>query len=386
SLHKLKEIGKKNNISGLIIHNKKTVTQHEPYVNCTAGLWVPTAGITLPYTCTIAFAETATINGVNFFLEHKVINIQNKQNRFTIQTTKNELTTDILINASGLNCHNILSMVEKPDFNIYPCRGEYLVIDKAYSSLINSMIYPAPVPDLGVLGVHITPTIEGNILLGPSAEFIKELDDKQTTKTTMNQLFNEAQNLIPTLQKKAIINAYAGIRCKLAPPEQGGWADYQIYENTQKPGMINLIGIESPGLTAAPAIAQYVTNIIKGKISLQPKKKIKPRPQYQRFYDLPQKTQETLLQKDNRWGHIICRCEHITEREIIDALSNPLGAQTISSVKYRCRAGMGRCQGGFCTQHIIKIMQQQFNQNITDIRLHTPNSHLFTRKNREEPT
>jgi glycerol-3-phosphate dehydrogenase len=200
----------------------------------------------------------------------------------------------------------------------------------------------------------------------------------------MKQLFTEAQKLIPNLPKKAIINAYAGIRCKLALPSQGGWKDYIIQESTHIPNMINLIGIESPGLTAAPAIAQHITTLIKQKIDLQPKQHIKKPPNQPRFIDQPQKIQEQLLKQDPRWGHIICRCEHITERDIINALNNPLGAHTLSSIKYRCRAGMGRCQGGFCTQHLIKIIQEHKNQPITNVRLHTPHSYLFTRRNRED--
>lgn len=382
-LQKLQKTGRQNNIPNLEIHDRSTVTQHEPHVRCTAGLWVPSAGITPPYTATIAMAETAILNDIDYYLETEVTNIQKNHNRFTLQTTQKDFTTDILINAAGLNCHNIVSMIETPEFNIYPCRGEYLVLDKTHSSLITSMIYPIPIPELSVLGVHITPTIDGNILLGPSAEFIREPDDTQTTKTSMKQLFTEAQNLIPSLPKKAIINAYAGIRCKLAPPEHCDWKDFHIAESTQTPNMINLIGIESPGLTAAPAIAHHIIAMIKEKIPLQPKTKIKPRSHYQRFIEQPPNTQEILLQQDPRWGHIICRCEHITEREIIDALNNPLKTQSLSSIKYRCRAGMGRCQGGFCTQHIIKIIQQQSNLNITDIHLHSPHSHLFTRQNRE---
>jgi glycerol-3-phosphate dehydrogenase len=383
-LQKLKETGKQNQIPNLTIHDNTTVALNEPHVTCTAGLWVPTAGINLPYTTTITMAEAALLNNLDFHLETHVKNIHKKNSKFTIQTNQHTYTCDILINAAGLNCHHIISMVETPNFTIYPCRGEYLVLDKTYSYLINSMIYPLPDPTLDVLGVHITPTIEGNILLGPSAEFITDPNATQTTAPTMKQLFTEAQKLIPNLPKKAIINAYAGIRCKLALPSQGGWKDYIIQESTHIPNMINLIGIESPGLTAAPAIAQQITTLIKQKIDLQPKQHIKKPPNQPRFIDQPQKIQEQLLKQDPRWGHIICRCEHITERDIINALNNPLGAHTLSSIKYRCRAGMGRCQGGFCTQHLIKIIQEHKNQPITNVRLHTPHSYLFTRRNRED--
>jgi glycerol-3-phosphate dehydrogenase len=383
-LKKLKETGTQNHIPNLKIHDKSTVSLNEPHVTCTQGLWVPTAGITLPYTATIHMAEAAILNNIDFYLETPVKKIHKQHDKFILETNHGTYRSDILINAAGLNCHNIVSMVETPNFTIYPCRGEYLVLDKTYSNLITSMIYPLPDPALGVLGIHITPTIEGNILIGPSAEFITNPDATQTTAPTMKQLFTEAQKLIPQLPKKAVINAYAGIRCKLAPPTQGGWKDYTIQESIQTPNMINLIGIESPGLTAAPAIAYHITTLIKQKIDLQPKTHIKKPPHQPRFIDQPQHIQEQLLKQDPRWGHIICRCEHITERDIINALNNPLEAHTLTSIKFRCRAGMGRCQGGFCTQHLIKIIQQHKKQPITQLRLHTPKSYLFTRKNRED--
>jgi len=275
-------------------------------------------------------------------------------------------------------------MLEKPDFKIYPCRGEYLVLDKKYSSLVNSMIYPVPVTELGVLGVHITPTIHGNILLGPSAEFIEDSDDKKTTKDIMKTLFSEAKDIIPSLPKKAVINAYSGIRCKLASSEEGGWADYRIEESSHNPGLINLIGIESPGLTGAPAIAKKVAVMISKYINLEKKTNFKKaRPKMKSFSEMTPKQQNELIKKDERWGRIVCRCEHITEAEVINALSTPLGARTLASVKYRCRAGMGRCQGGFCTQHIVRILEENFKVDISDIKLKSPESNLFYGRTRE---
>jgi glycerol-3-phosphate dehydrogenase len=275
-------------------------------------------------------------------------------------------------------------MVEKPDFEVYPCRGEYLVLDKKYSSLITSMIYPVPIKGTGVLGVHITPTIEGNILIGPSAEFIDDRDDKSNTKNMMDILYKEANDIIPAIPKNAVINAYSGIRCKIASPEEGGLADYRIEESKQNLGMINLLGIESPGLTGAPAIAKHVSKMISKHVDLEPKKDFKFFKKDQRFNEFPPKKQQELIKNDERWGRIICRCEHISEKEVIDALSNPLNAKSLSSVRYRCRAGMGRCQGGFCTQHIVRIMEKQFGMDIKDIKLKSSDSHLFVRRTREE--
>jgi glycerol-3-phosphate dehydrogenase len=381
-LESLKKIGDKNNVPNLKIVSGKHVKKNEPNVTCHSALWVPTAGIILPYEFTISLAENAAYNDVIFFLNTEVKNIEKKDN-FHIKTNNGTFNVDTLINAAGIDCRKIISMVEKPDFQVYPCRGEYLVLDKNYSSLISSMIYPVPVKEMGVLGVHITPTIEGNILLGPSAEFINESYDKSTTKIMMDKLLFEAKEIINNLPEKAVINAYSGIRCKLASPDEGGWADYRIEESKKTPGLINLLGIESPGLTAAPVIAKYVVDIISKYVKLELKNDFKIIKKSKRFNELTQLEQSRLLKQDERWGRIICRCEHITEKEVIDALSNPLGAKSISSVKYRCRAGMGRCQGGFCTQHIVRIMEEQFYMNIRDIKLNSPKSNLFFGRNRE---
>lgn len=379
----LKEVGSKNNVIGLEIMDKVKLKEIEPNVPCHRALWVPSAGIVLPYQMTIAFAENAAINGVSFFLESNVNDIKIVNDRFKIFTNKGVFEAQILINASGIRCREIVSMLEEPDFDVYPCRGEYLVLDKNYSNLITSMIYPIPPKELGVLGVHITPTIEGNILLGPSAEFISDFDENITTRSMMDNLLVEAKEIIPSLPRKAVINAYSGIRCKLAPPQEGGWADYRIEESKYILGMINLIGIESPGLTAAPAIAKKVADMVSTHLDLEKKQDFNIRKfRENRFSEMDLKQRAELIKKDESWGRIVCRCEHVTEAEVIEALSNPLGAKTISAVKYRCRAGMGRCQGGFCTQHIVRIMEDCFNIKTDDIKLKSPDSRLFCGRNR----
>ena len=381
-IERLKKVGEKNKVSGLKIVSNSEIS--EKNVTCSSALWVPTAGIVTPYNFTINLAENAAENNVRFCLETKVISLKKQRNRFLIQTNKGEFTSDFVINASGLNCEEIVSMLEEPDFKVYPCRGEYLVLDKKYRALVNSMIYPVPVEKLGVLGVHITPTVEGNILLGPSAEFIGGSEDKKTTKDMMKTLLSEAKEIIPKLPDNAVINAYSGVRCKLASSEQGGWVDYRIEESNQNPGFINLLGIESPGLTGAPAIAKYVADMISKHFELVKNndfKKAKPR--MIRFFEMTSKQQNDLIRRDERWGRIVCRCEHITEAEVINALSNPIGAHTLSSVKYRCRAGMGRCQGGFCTQHIIRIIEENFDTDIENMKLKSPDSYLFSGRTRE---
>jgi glycerol-3-phosphate dehydrogenase len=148
--------------------------------------------------------------------------------------------------------------------------------------------------------------------------------------------------------------------------------------------MINLLGIESPGITGATAIAKYVTEMISKNIEIRKKDDYKKaKPKLKRFSEMTAQQQSDLIKKDARWGRIVCRCEHITEAEVINALSNPIGAKSLSSVKYRCRAGMGRCQGGFCTQHIVRLLEENFGTNVNDIKLKSPKSYLFSGRTRE---
>ncbi|RLF50321.1 MAG: FAD/NAD(P)-binding oxidoreductase [Thermoplasmata archaeon] len=383
-LERLKKVGEENNVPGLEILSGREVKQKEPNVSCYRGLWVPTAGIVLPYEFTIALAENAVLNDVVFYLETKVNGLKKTKDGFLIETNKGVFQSRVVINAAGLNCRDVVSMLEKPDFNVYPCRGEYLILDKEYSSLVNSMIYPVPVKELGVLGVHITPTIEGNILLGPSAEFIDDLEATCTTRDMMKTLMEEVRVIIPDIPEEGVISAYSGIRCKLASPSEGGWADFRIEESRKNPGLINLLGIESPGLTAAPAIAKKISDMLSDFFDMSLKDDFKTKRIFdKRFSEMSLDEKSKLVKSNNRHGRIICRCEQVTEGEVIDALSNLLGAKSLSSVKYRCRAGMGRCQGGFCTQHIVRVMEKNFDMDVKEIKLKSSESNLFVGRTRE---
>ena len=189
-LIKLKKNGIENNVKGLRLIEAEEINSNEPNISSKYALFVPSAGITLPYQLTIALAENSIINGVKFLLETKII--------------------------------DIVQMLEEPDFKVYPCRGEYLVLDKNCNSLIKKLIYPIPQKKYGFLGIHITPTIDGNILLGPTFEYINNINDTKTTKEKMNLILNEVKEIIPSVNEKAVINAYSGIRCKISPPEYDG--------------------------------------------------------------------------------------------------------------------------------------------------------------------
>jgi glycerol-3-phosphate dehydrogenase len=260
---------------------------------------------------------------------------------------------------------------------VYPCRGEYLILDKSYKTLINHLVYPPPEYGSGGLGIHLTPTLEGNILIGPSARFIAKKEDRQTTKEAMDLLLQGALGFLKELPKDAIIQSYAGIRCKLVPQGCETLGDFIIEEDPNVERFINLMGIESPGLSAAPAIAKMVLEIIGKKEELNDKEKFVKRTHGPRFHKLDMKGKEKLVESHPQHGHLICRCENVTEREILDALDNPLGVKTLAGMKYRSRATMGRCQGGFCRARIVRILEENFGADVGDISFRGKGSELF---------
>jgi glycerol-3-phosphate dehydrogenase len=377
ALEKLKNVGSENKVEGLEDLDTRKLEELEPNIKAKSGLWVPSAGIVSPYELTIALAESAWENNVEIFLDSEVTGISIGEREFEIKTSKNTFFSNWIINSAGVNCDSISNIVGIEKHKVYPCRGEYLILDKSYSHLINHLIYPPPENGSGGLGVHLTPTLEGNILIGPSARYIEGKEDTKTTKEALDKLLIGAASFLKELPKDAIIQSYAGIRCKLIPQGCETSGDFVIEEDPEVEGFINLMGIESPGLSAAPAIAQLVVDIIKGKEDLVQKENFKTRAHHPRFHKLDLDGKSSRIEANPKNGHLICRCENVTEQEINKALENPLGVKTLAAVKYRSRATMGRCQGGFCRARIVKVLEEQFNVNIEDITFRGKGSHLF---------
>ena len=242
-------------------------------------------------------------------------------------------------------------------------------------------VYPAPRKGIGGLGVHLTPTTAGNIIIGPSAEYISQIDDLSTTRPVMDELFAKAKALMPALERKYIIGSYAGIRPKLAPPEEGGYRDFIIQEEADCPGLINLIGIESPGLTASVPIARMVRGIIGERMPLEEKKDfVAKRKGPIRFRDLSEEEQAELIREDSEFGEIICRCQKVTKREIRNAIENPFGARSISAIKYRAWATTGRCNGGYCLTRIVDMLVNEYGVKPEEITYRSTGSELFSGK------
>ena len=377
-LYNMQYVGSMNGAE-LHIVGKDFIKEKEPFIDGKAAMYSPNSAITSPYELTIAYAENAHTNGVDIKLNTEVVEIKKKNTKFLIETNNGLFETNYVINSAGLFSDFIASFSGEDRYKIYPCRGEYYVLDKNASDLISRLVYPVPPENAGGYGIHLTPTIDGNILIGPSNEYINDVENEATTKEVMDQLIKEAQNFLPAINRDLVIRSYSGIRSKIVPPEIGGFTDFVIEKSPKYDNFINLIGIESPGLTSAPGIAKYVVDIIDKMENLQQDEDYDgKRDGITKFDQLTLQKQKELAESNPNYRDIVCRCENITKQEIIDALKNPLGVKTLKGVKYRARATMGRCQGGYCIARIIKIMQEEFGFDVKELKLESNKSKLFS--------
>ena len=375
-LEGLKAVGEGNGVEGLTIISGEELKKREPRLDALYALYSSVAGIFPPYLFTIALAENALNNGVKIHVNTEVSAIKQVSNVYKVTTNQGIFYADIVVNSAGLYADRISTMIGFDNYKLYPCRGEYLILDKNCRDLINSMVYPVPPRIAGVLGVHLTPTLDGNILIGPSEEFINGREDTRTTKEKIRELFEGAKSLLPSIPLNQVIYGFSAVRSKITPPEEKGSRDFIIREDVEN--FINMIGMESPGLTASPAIAKLVVQMIKKKIDLEEKTDFKPiRKRTTPFSEASRTEQASLIKADSAYGEIVCRCEHVSKREVLDALDNPISEKTIAAVKYRTRAGMGRCHGGFCLPKIVEILREEYGVPPAEIKLKNLSSCLF---------
>ena len=405
SLKSLKEQGDRNGCPGLEIIDRQQLKVLAPFIEGEFALYSPMTGILNTFTYTIALAENAHKNGVDFFLGREVTEIRsdspyNPDNtygsdsptKFTIRTRRNSVGTSYkpelppvesfhtrwIINSAGLQSDTIARMLGVNDYTIYPCRGEYFILDRKLSPYLSMPAYPVPNVKTGGLGVHLTPTVDGTILIGPSAEYIDNKDDYASTQAVMDLLLKEGAEIFPTLSAASVIRSYTGIRPKLVSKTKGGYADFVIEESSSHPQAINLIGIESPGLTSSLPIARYVVEMIAEKEDLTVNSDFDP---FQSgilcFKDQSADEKRRLIAADPDYGEIICRCETVTRAEILAAIHNPLGVETFSGIKVRTRAMMGRCQGGYCQTRIAELLMEEKQMEPQELLYLRSGSHMF---------
>jgi len=383
TLHHLKEQGEANNVPDLKIIEPDEMQSIQPGVSGIKALHSPSTGVISPYGLTIALAENAFENGVRFSLGSEVTGIEKDDSGFKVELNSDKsVYSECLINAAGLYSAKVAGMIGINEYKIYPCRGEYYVLDKRLKGALSVLVYPVPGHghDSSGLGIHLTSTVDGNILIGPSNEYIDEFRDLATTAEVMQKLKKEGFELLPGLSQADFIRTFSGLRPKQNPPEVGGFKDFVIESRKDVHGFINLIGIESPGLTSAPAIAEKVRGLLSELTSLEGKEEFNPeRPGFEgHFNELTKEERADLIKQNPDYGEIMCRCEQITRKEILDAINNPLGTRILVGIKNRSRAMMGRCQGGFCMPRIVRLLEEEFGYSPEDYLLKSIESPLFS--------
>ena len=377
TLSRLKAQGEENGCRGLRLLTQEELRAKLPQVGGIGALESPETAVFDPFLYTVALAENAHRNGVQFFLNHQVTAIQKTPEGFRVTAGDKVFTARRLVNCAGLFSAEVAALAGVDRYHIYPCRGEYFILDK--TDILPMPIYPAPKAGIGGLGVHLTPTIHGNIIIGPSAEYIEDPADTASTQPVMDKLWAEAQQLLPGLKGRHIIGSYAGIRPKQAPPGEGGFRDFVIREEVACPGLVNLIGIESPGLTASLPIGRMVAGILSLSMDMTEKKDFIPtRKGILRFRDQSPEVQARLIAQDPDYGEVVCRCQTVTKAEVRQAIENPLGARTVSAIKYRAWATTGRCSGGYCLPKIAEILTKEYGLAPEDITHRGEGSQLFT--------
>lgn len=325
-----------------------------------AVLTLPTGGIVCPYGFTIALAENAYTNGVAFLFNTEVKKLTKEEDFFHLATNQGVLEARIVINAAGVYADKINNMISKIKYHILPRKGEYLLFDKVAGQAVSRTLFQ--IPTLMGKGVLVTPTVSGNLLVGPTAKDMENRSDVTTTKEALKEVMQKGERSVQAFPMNQLITSFAGLR---AHEEKG---DFVIGEALDVSGFINALGIESPGLTSAPAIAEYITNLVIKKTQAPPNKNFNPiRKKDIKFSEATEEERKELIKKDKRYGKIVCRCENVTEAEIIQAIEAPLGAKTVDAVKRRTRAGMGRCQSGFCMNRVLELLAEAQNKPIEEI-------------------
>lgn len=355
-LQMLYQRGLDNGVNDLQILNSNTeVARLEPNISPDAigALYAPSAGITCPYELAVAAAENAVENGTQLKLQTQVTGVKNKNGLFHIETNRGTFLSKYVVNAAGLYSDAVAQMAGDDIFSIKPRKGEYMLLDKGQGRIVNTVIFQAPT-SLGK-GILVTPTVDGNLLIGPTASDIDDKEDLSTTAAGMNEVIQGALKSVPSINTRQVITSFAGLR---AVPSTG---DFIIQYSTNSDRFLHVAGIESPGLTAAPAIAKYVADLLKkAGLELIVKKGYKAeRKSITRFSEASDEDKVKLINGNKLYGNVICRCETVTEAEIVESIRRPAGAINLDAVKRRTRAGMGRCQGGFCTPRIIEILSRE---------------------------
>lgn len=354
ALRALYERGRKNGVSALRLLSREEILAMEPNVreDVAAGLEASTGGIVCPFGMNIAFAENAAENGVEFRFDTTVTGFTRTQSGWTVQTDRGDLETRIVVNAAGVYADTLHNMVSTRKLHITPRRGEYYLLDRTTGGYVSHTIFQ--LPGKYGKGVLVAPTVHGNTIVGPTALDIEDRDGVNTTAEGLEQVMRKAANIVKDAPLRQVITSFAGLRAH----EDGH--EFVIGEAEGAPGFIDCAGIESPGLSASPVIGRMAAELVRDRLLLPRKAAFKAtRKGILNPASLSFQERQALIRENPAYGRVICRCESVTEGEILDAIHRPLGAKSLDGVKRRVRAGMGRCQGGFCAGRVMEILSRE---------------------------
>lgn len=373
ALEALYEKGVKNGVKGMSIISGDEVRKREPNIEDTvvAALDVPSSGIVCPFGLTIALAENACDNGVEFQFLTEVETIEKEAEGYVLKTSKGEIHTACVVNAAGVYSDQIHNFVSEKKLHITARKGDYCLLDKEAGSLVSHTIFQLPTK-MGK-GVLVSPTVHGNLLTGPTATDIENKEQTATVAEELDSLMSRASLSVKGIPFRQVITSFAGLRAH----EDGD--DFVIGEISDAPGFFDAAGIESPGLSSAPAIGQWLAEKVAEKLNAKKKedwngtRKGIVRPEL-----LSKEERAELIRKNPAYGTIICRCESVSEGEIVDAITRTLGAKSLDGIKRRVRQGMGRCQAGFCTPRTMEILSRELGIRMEEVCKNAPGSEMLT--------
>ena len=356
----LKKRGETNGVEGLEVLDREGVLALEPNIGdaVTCALYAPTGAIICPYELAMASVGNAMDNGALLYLDFEVDRVEKSEGGFRVCAGDRMLEAKYVINAAGLYADKIAAFVGD-DISVHPRRGEYMLLDREEGGLVSHTIFRCP-SKMGK-GILVSPTVDGNLLLGPTAEDIEDKEDTATTAKGLASVREKACEQVKGINLGKVITSFTGLRAV------GSTGDFII--KASAPGFITLAGIESPGLSAAPAIAQYVVDMLKeGGVELVANPDFDPRREaMHHFASLDVEGKNEVIRANPEYAHIICRCETISEGEILKAIRTNPKPRDVDGVKRRTRASMGRCQGGFCTPYIVELLARELGIDYTEV-------------------
>lgn len=376
-LQKLYEQGVANGVEKLRIIEREELKKLEPNIsdNAVAALYAPTGGIVCPFGLTIALAENAVVNGVEFQLNTEVQNIEKTESGYRVTTSQGVLESRVVINAAGVYADRFHNMVSDEKIHIVPRKGEYCLMDKRVGGFVSHTVFQ--LPTVYGKGVLVTPTVHGNLLAGPTAVDVEDTEALNTTGAGLEDVLKRASLSVNTLPVKQVITSFAGLRAHLV--SENGESDFRIGQVKDAPGFFDAAGIESPGLSCAPAIGKYLAEQVLTYLPAEKKSDfIALRKGIPSMALATDEERQRLIKENPLYASVVCRCELVTEGEILDAIHRPLGATTLDGIKRRTRAGMGRCQSGFCSPKTVEILARELGRDMGEIGKNGKGSEFLT--------